>query len=77
MLEISCNFMVYINNQSCIQVFSTTAGESKQLSNSSDKNLVYRKGLFTLVDFFVLYESKQMCSNFTHMLKMMQFKKEP
>ena len=43
MLEISCSFMVYINNQSCIQVFGTTVGESKQLSNSSDKNLVYGK----------------------------------
>ena len=41
MLEISCNFMVYINNQSCNQVFSTIVGESKQLSNSSDRNLVY------------------------------------
>ena len=43
MLEISCSFMVYINNQSCIQVFGTTAGESKQLSYSSDINLLYRK----------------------------------
>ena len=43
MLEISCRFMVYINNQSCVHVFGITAGESKQLSNSSDKNLVYGK----------------------------------
>ena len=39
MLEISCSFMVYINYQSCIQVFGTTVGESKQLSSSSDRNL--------------------------------------
>ena len=44
MLEISCSFMVYINNKSCIQVFGTTVGEFKQFSNSSDRNLVYRKG---------------------------------
>ena len=43
MLEISCDFMVYINNQSCIQVFGTIAGESKQISSSSDRNLVHRK----------------------------------
>ena len=44
MLEVSCSFMVYIINQSCIQVFGTTTGESEQLSNSSDINFVYRKG---------------------------------
>ena len=36
--------MVYINNQSYIQVFGATVGESKQLSNISDINLVYRRG---------------------------------
>ena len=42
---------------------------------SNKKLIVGAEG--KLADFFVLYGSKQMCSNFSHMLKMMLFGKEP